>query len=398
MSASRAVFSLPLYASYQFLIVLGYAFKPSRYRPLLFIPIALIAIYLVFFTTTGTIADVGLGGAIMTHLAHAFDAIVLKDVQKVWYRVGEKPGGISSAGFKSRLAWAWHLHNSPRGVGWYHAKPHIPRNPPSYNSPQDRKAFVISRLYTLSICVVVQAGFYFINAANPALAPGATPLTHQSLYIRALSTLGQVAPALATMTAQHCALGIVLVTVGISQPADWPPLFGSPKNMYTVSAFWRDVWHQMMRNPITSIASFIVHSILRIPHISPKSSPRTQVLVRLLKLHLAFLVSALIHASGEFMMLGYGCRGAFTFFILQPWAITLELGIQYLLTGSIPGKNNNKLPTLIWRMVGYVWVLVWFITICPLIQQPMVEAGLFLGTPGSVLTQKVGRLLALDTI
>jgi hypothetical protein len=118
----------------------------------------------------------------------------------------------------------------------------------------------------------------------------------------------------------------------------------------------------------------------------------------LLKLYLVFSISGLIHASGEFMMLGYGGHGAFTFFILQAWAITLELGMQYLLTGSILRKNGNKSPMLIWRIVGYIWTLSWFITVSPLLQQPMAEGGLFLGTPGSVFTRKVGRWLALDTI
>jgi hypothetical protein len=97
-------------------------------------------------------------------------------------------------------------------------------------------------------------------------------------------------------------------------------------------------------------------------------------------------------------MLGYSGRGACAFFIFQAWAMTLELGMQYLLFGSILRKNNNKSPVLIWRIVGYIWTLSWFITVCPLMQQPMVEGGMFLGPPGSIFTQKVGRWLALDTI
>jgi hypothetical protein len=238
MSESRTVFSLPLYASFQALILLGYTLKPSWYRPLLFIPISVVAVYLVFFTTTGTIADIGLGGAVMTHLAYALDGLVLKDVQKVLCRVGEKPGQMTSAGFMARFAWGWHLHNSPRGVGWHHEIPRLPQNPPSYNSSLNRKAFVLSRLYTLVICVAVQVAFLYINAANPALAPGARPLVHQSLYIRVLSTLGLGAPALVNINAQHCAMSVVLVALGISQPADWPPLFGSLKDAYTVQNFW----------------------------------------------------------------------------------------------------------------------------------------------------------------
>lgn len=237
--STRAVFSLPLYASFQALIVLGYSLRPCWYRPLFFIPIAFIALYLVFYTTTGTIADVGLGGSIISQMLYAFDGIVLTDVQRVLCRIGETPGQIISTPFMTRLAWGWHLHNSPRGVGWKHELTHIPKNPPSLNSPKNRKAFVLSRLYMVGICASVQAAFYFVNAANPALAPGAIPLFHQSLYIRALSTCGLGIPAMAQINLQHCILSVILVSLGISQPADWPPLFGSLLNMYTVQGFWR---------------------------------------------------------------------------------------------------------------------------------------------------------------
>lgn len=96
------------------------------------------------------------------------------------------------------------------------------------------------------------------------------------------------------------------------------------------------------------------------------------------------------------MMLGHEGSGAFYFFVLQPWAITLEAMIKYLVTGST--RPSDKPPALIWRLLGYSWVVSWFVLVTPFIQQPMVEAGLFFGTPGSALTQKVGRLLALDVI
>ncbi len=239
MSDTRFPFSLPLYGTFQGLIVLGYTLRPSRYRPLLFLPIAAVAHHLVFRSTTGTIADVGLGGAIITQMLFAFDGIVLTEVQKTLHRIGEKPGQIISAPFWSRLAWGWHLHNSPRGVGWAHELAHLPKNPPSFSFNQNRKSFVLSRIGTGLVCVVVQALAQIVNAANPALAPGATPLVDQTLYVKILSTLGFALPAVAQMNSLHCFASAALVMAGISQPSDWPPLFGSPKNMYTLQNFWR---------------------------------------------------------------------------------------------------------------------------------------------------------------
>lgn len=239
MSGTRSAFSLPLYGAFHGLIILGYALRPSWYRPLVFIPIGLIAYHLVFRSTTGTIADVGVGGSIISHLLFAFDGIVLTEVQKTLYRVGEEPGRIISAPFRTRFAWGWHLHNSPRGVRWAHELAHIPKNPPSLNSPQNRKAFVLSRIFTIFVCVGVQSAFYFVNSANPALAPGAVSLFKQSLYVRTLSMSGLGIPGYAQMNVLHCIASVIAVATGLSQPADWPPLFGSPKGMYTVQGFWR---------------------------------------------------------------------------------------------------------------------------------------------------------------
>jgi hypothetical protein len=102
----------------------------------------------------------------------------------------------------------------------------------------------------------------------------------------------------------------------------------------------------------------------------------------------------MIHIAGEFMMLGYGGSGAFYYFTLQAWAITLEVAVRYLVTGA--KRASVKPPSLIWRLLGYTWVASWFIIITPFMQQPMIEAGWFVSPLSSELTQKVARWLAFD--
>lgn len=97
------------------------------------------------------------------------------------------------------------------------------------------------------------------------------------------------------------------------------------------------------------------------------------------------------------MMLGYGGKGAFWFFILQAWGISLEIMAQYIVTGC-SRPLHDKPPAKAWRLLGYVWVVSWFIAVAPFMQQPMIEANVFLGAPNSPLSQRVGRLLALDVI
>ncbi|KAF9450467.1 hypothetical protein P691DRAFT_465638 [Macrolepiota fuliginosa MF-IS2] len=152
----------------------------------------------------------------------------------------------------------------------------------------------------------------------------------------------------------------------------------------------------MLRRVLLTTTNLIIHTILHLPRTSEKSSPGIKIILGPLKLHTVFLVSALTHAAGE--SLGHGGSGASSiFFRPLPWAITLEMAIQYLVTGST--RPSDKTPTLIRRMLGYVtWVVSWFILVAPFMQQPIIEAGIFPTMPRSALTQKVTKLLALNVI
>ena len=143
------------------------------------------------------------------------------------------------------------------------------------------------------------------------------------------------------------------------------------------------------------VADFILHTILRLPREFRFGSLPFN-LFGLLKLHTAFLISGFVHLAGEYMMQGFLGFGAFKFFALQPWAITLEVFVRYLITGfaRINDDGKTREPGMKWRAVGYIWVFCWFVGVGHLIQQPMVDAGAFL-LERSELTTDVGSWLAL---
>jgi hypothetical protein len=69
--------------------------------------------------------------------------------------------------------------------------------------------------------------------------------------------------------------------------------------------------------------------------------------------------------------------------------------------GSAEGKEKEKKePAIIWKALGYIWVLLWFVAVGPLMQQPMIDAGVFInnGFEELKVTRMVGRWLALDDI
>ncbi|MAD83656.1 MAG: hypothetical protein CL912_11910 [Deltaproteobacteria bacterium] len=79
------------------------------------------------------------------------------------------------------------------------------------------------------------------------------------------------------------------VLVGAYQPVDWPPIFGSFNNAWSVRKMWGSCWHQLMRWPCAE-AGKIVKSLRRFRTGSFAS--------RYSQIWIGFAVSAMIHHAG----------------------------------------------------------------------------------------------------
>lgn len=197
------------------------------------IPIAGITIYLVFFTTTGSSSDdQALGCALLSYLCYASDYILLTDVQRQ-LRLKGQPTPAFDLPLKSRLWWGVQLHFGPRGVGWTH-EPKLPPRPPQTT----RRGFVVSQLLWASFYILLNdiAGIH--NRWNPSFSKDGPPLTQGSWTWRAVGVLGFATAASATLCTLHCLLSALSVTIGMSEPQEWPHLFGPLGESYTVRRFW----------------------------------------------------------------------------------------------------------------------------------------------------------------
>jgi hypothetical protein len=225
---------------FEALIVLGYALKPSCYRPLLFIPIALIPFYVLSisrsYAITGVLmVDFILGTIILLQTVSAFDGFVVTDVQKTLHRVGEKPGQISLAPFTERLIWGAHLLVSPRGIGWGHEIPHA-RSPESQAC--GRAEFMFSRLSTLANCGLIVVFVLILYHIDPTLSYGVSSVLNRALHRRAVLSVLSYVVGFVLLNTSHCIASILLVGTGVSTPEDWPPIFGPLSRAYTLQNFW----------------------------------------------------------------------------------------------------------------------------------------------------------------
>ncbi|OAP58921.1 hypothetical protein AYL99_06218 [Fonsecaea erecta] len=67
------------------------------------------------------------------------------------------------------------------------------------------------------------------------------------------------------MSLGHSSTSLVGVFLFQDDPADWPPLYGSLKDAYTVRRYYSHFWHRVMRTAFVSNAKFLLFRVLRIP-------------------------------------------------------------------------------------------------------------------------------------
>nr|APA36955.1 3-acetyltrichothecene 4-O-acetyltransferase [Fusarium praegraminearum] len=157
-------------------------------------------------------------------------------------------------------------------------------------------------------------------------------------------------------------LSILSVLLGFTTPQQWPPLFGSILDAYTIRGFWGTFWHQYFRRALTSVSNFICRDFLRLP--------RPSIVERYLNLSLVFLGSAIVHIPVDWFSLPPPSKPpalALAFFSSFVVGIIIEDTIQALwrrITGAAKQDGDDGVP--LWhKLVGYIWVVFWFMMVSP---------------------------------
>ncbi|KAK0203517.1 hypothetical protein DFS33DRAFT_1260838 [Desarmillaria ectypa] len=359
---------VPSLIAFLTLFFVALAIEPTAYRPLFFLPISSLSLYIVFCTTTSNaLLDSTIGGWTTTVTLYASDYMVLTaDVQRELHKCDQKSGRISEKSFLARLKWAAALCFSPRGVGWAH-QPLGKLPPRTYQSAG--QLWLKIGLYLLLLDASCA-----LNGSNPVFASRES-ITSREVKWRFLSLLGFGMGILPVLNIQHCFL--LLVT----GKRDTPALFGRLADAYTVQRFWGHTWHQLIFPPLWFLLShghFLAYRVLRLRRGSYEAFA--------IQLHSAFLISGLLHQLQEYSVTRQWAHGSMLFFYSEVGAISLEQGIIAV------GKRMH-LPAILVRGVGYCWVLGWFTFILPFWLDPMTRAGMFVANPNRTLTFLVWNLL-----
>lgn len=116
-------------------------------------------------------------------------------------------------------------------------------------------------------------------------------------------------------------------------------------------------WHQLLRQPLTSVSTFITRDLLGVP---PKSLAE-----KYMNVFIIFFFSGALHVILDIVQ-GIPAEesGAMLFFSMAPLGLVIEDSIRtlwkYLTNLSGKKKTNEKASVPVWqKTLGFLWTMAW---------------------------------------
>jgi hypothetical protein len=209
-------------------------------RRLLFIPILLLFIFIALYTTTGIgQGDFVIGTSLGASLFIASDYLLLcSDVQDD-IRFEGQMGGMRSRPLMERMVWALRLNLNLRTVGT-NVEPttHVPPRP---SKSESRQTYILKQLAWVALYGPLRFMALEFNKWNPRFSREPWALTVPRGVFPwwwRITILSSVMEVYFGMTAIYSVVSILSVGLKMSKPHDWPPVFTSPLEAYTLRRYW----------------------------------------------------------------------------------------------------------------------------------------------------------------
>jgi hypothetical protein len=146
---------------------------------------------------------------------------------------------------RRRLDWMLDLGGNIRRIGWLPAQSNTEKTPAPSTRP--RWLFVISRVALAALCLVVFQVIIENRSMDPSWDPrvqnqhhgnGLYYISRKSLVLRGIDVISWTFCIATEMSFLQSLAAAITVGLGVLSPEDWPILFGSPLDAYTVRNFW----------------------------------------------------------------------------------------------------------------------------------------------------------------
>ena len=278
---------------------------------------------------------------------------------------------------KSSILTAWRIWNNPRGLSFSRPDPALaPYSWPVLARFAILRAFKAGTIIVFDRLVVQNIREQLTTSSSLYhFTPDQEPITRRlfdreddpvslhELRLRAFMSVSWIWANVLILESYHALLAIVFVVIlRLDDPEDWPPLFGSPADAWTVRRFWGKFWHRIVTPTFTSCARPLSRHLLQC---RPGSNLENAVIALCI-----FFLSGLAHAIVAWRI-GQGYAHLdLLFFTSNFVVVALEILVSKLVKNALrkttyePMLRDRKVQ-MVGKALGFVWVFAWFFWVVP---------------------------------
>ena len=236
-----------------------------------------------------------------------------------------------------------------------------------------RRKFLLSRLLSVAAIYLINVlQEYFLQKYYPLrmsdFAPGKDSLfrrlgtvSTREVIVRTYLVINFVWTGWAVCGGYHRILSVFFVGVGLDEPEEWPELYGSPWQMYSVRRFWGRFWHRSTFRTYIGYGTLVAERLLGLQ--------RGTVAHKICVEFVVFLVSGIAHAAVT-KTLGFSCGywEDIVWFCGNFIAVLVETAFQAVFAGVLPKPNG-----LMSKALGATWLFAFFFWSLPKSHFPKIQ-------------------------
>ncbi|KAL5003740.1 membrane bound O-acyl transferase family-domain-containing protein [Aspergillus recurvatus] len=217
--------------------------------------------------------------------------------------------------------------------------------------------FVFRKVFIHALGQVIVADFSPAMEALSQLQP--QQLSPHHLQVRAVMSVQWIWRAYFFLEFYHSLLAIVFVVIlRFDDPGEWPPLFGTPLEAYSVRGFWGRFWHRLTVPTYVFYARLVSRRLMRV---RPGSA-----LEKIVTALLVFTISGLSHSLVGWALGDTALFRDVLFFEMCFLAAAGETAVSKMkMKAKALRMSGGFVAPPLQRVAGMVWVFVFFFCVSP---------------------------------
>ncbi|KAF6830370.1 toxin biosynthesis protein [Colletotrichum plurivorum] len=198
-------------------------------------------------------------------------------------------------------------------------------------------------------------------------------LAYRDVVLRMVMSVQWIWATYVVFSLGHKVLAMFFVSItGWDLPSDWPPLFGSILEAYTLRRFWGVFWHRLHLGVCNAVISLLLSrgDDSTTGKTARQGARKDRLAIKGLRALLTFLISAVYHAAVNKLVSGSANLREESRFFLSSFAVCLiETVVSEVARRE--GLPQGRLH-IGFRLLGHFWVLFVFFCTVPAWHYPKI--------------------------